>query len=150
MHKLRHPSDPTAIRGLICAALAAEQGAPLMHRLDCVLLVALGRSPEEVAAWFGVGKRSVQRWMHDVDVSGIGGLVKHRHKGRLPSLTLDQAQGTCRDLTSPPSSFGYPDLRWTGKRLALHLHGCYGIAISVRTSQRIIARSRCAEAAAPH
>ena len=42
MHKLRHPSNPNAIRGLICVALAAEQGAPLMHRLDCVLLVALG------------------------------------------------------------------------------------------------------------
>ena len=142
MHKVQDIKDPSWVRDLVRAALAGKQSALLVHRLDCVLLIAEGRSVQEVAHWFGVGKRSVQRWVHAAYLSGIDGLIQHRHEGRLPCLSPEQAHATCRDLMASPGASGYPDLRWTGKRLALHLHRCFGIKISERTCQRIIARSR--------
>ncbi len=142
MHKFRQAKDPSIVGDLIRAALAGGQGALLMHRLDVALLVAKGRSVDEVADWFGIGRRSVQRWVHEAYLHGMDGLKEHRRDGRPPSLTLEQAMTTFRDLMSSPGAFGYPDRRWTGKRLALHLERCVGITISVRTCQRIIARSR--------
>lgn len=142
MHKVQHIKDPSSVRDLIRVALAEKQSALLLHRLDCVLLIAEGRSVQEVAHWFGVSKRSVQRWVHAAYLSGIDGLIQHCHDGRPPCLSPEQAHAIRRDLMAPPGACGYPDLRWTGKRLAWHLHRCYGLKISERSSQRIIARSR--------
>lgn len=141
MHKFDHHKDASVVRDLIGVALVGDSGAVLMHRLHCVLLVAEGRSVDEVANWFGVGRRTVQRWVHEAYLHGIDGLTAHRHDGRPPSLTLERTTAICRDLMSSPGAFGYPGARWTGKRLALHLDRCFGMVVSVRTCQRIIARS---------
>lgn len=148
MHKIQHINDPSWVRDLIRVALAEKQSALLMHRLDCVLLITEGRSVQEVAHWFGVGERSVQRWVHAAYLSGIDGLIQQRHDGRPRCLSPEQENAICRDLMASPGACGYPDLRWTGKRLALHLHRCFQIKIGERTCQRIIARSRGGIAAA--
>ena len=140
-----HPrgrKDGSAVHDMIRVALAMGPSACLMHRLDCVLLIAEGRSVSEVADWFGVGKRSVQRWVHAADASGIDGLLEHRKGGRPASLSHEQGQSLSRDLLASPSAFGYRDRQWSGKRLALHLEERYAIKISVRTCQRMVSRSR--------
>ena len=134
---------------MVCVALASSEAACLMHRLDCVLLVAGGRSAHEVAQWLGVGERSVQRWIRAVGTSGVAGLVEHHRGGRPPTLTPAQMQTIKRDLQAKPGDFGYPDSRWTGKRLALHLDRCHAIGTSVRHCQRMIADSRSG-AVVPH
>lgn len=133
--------DISALREMICVVLASGEAARLMHRLDCVLLVAEGRSTHEVAQWLGVGERSVQRWIRAAGTSGIEGLLEHHCGGRPPALTPAQMQTIKRDLQATPGDFGYPDRRWTGKRLALHLDRCHAIGMSVRHCQRIIADS---------
>ena len=150
MHKIHCAVDPSAVRALIRRALKAKESGSLIHRLDCVLMIAEGRQrSEDVSDCFGVGKRSVQRWVHAAYVSGIDDLLDHRRNGRWPSLTPQQASATDRDLKCLPAAFGYSDLRWTGKRLILHLDRCFGIKISVRTCQRIIARNTRVVAVAP-
>lgn len=142
MHSLRSAKDESAVRAMISAALAGSESACLMHRLDCVLLVFEGRSLREVADWFGVGKRSVQRWVHAVYERGLDGLRDHRKGGRPSKLTCEREQAVRRDLQVTPGVCGYPGLQWTGKRLAMHLDKRYAVEVSVRTCQRMIARSR--------
>lgn len=130
------------VREMIRSALHGTKDVNLLHRLDGVLLVAEGRSCGEVARWFGINRRTVERWIHAVGVQGIDGLVEHHPAGRPASLSGAQLHEVERALLAAPACLGYPDRRWTGKRLALHLVRRYGLALSMRSCQRLIARSR--------
>lgn len=134
--------DETMVRGLIRAVLAKSPTMRLMQRLDCVLLVVNGRGVAEVADWFGVGRRSIQRWVHAASAEGIDGLQKSSHGGRPDMVKGDLRHSITIDLQASPGDFGYSDLQWSGKRLALHLRSFYGISVSVRTCQRMIAHGR--------
>jgi transposase len=115
----------------------------LLHHLDVVLLVASGRSCCEVANWFGVNRRTVERWVHAADVQVADGLAKQQQRsGRPPRLSGEQGQEIGLALLAAPCMYGYPERRWTGKRLALHLAVHYGLGLSVRSCQRLIAGSR--------
>lgn len=131
------------LREMIRSALHSAKDAHLLHRLDGVLLVAEGRSCGEVARWFGVNRRTVERWIHADYAQGMSGLAEHHPGGRPARLSIAQLQEVGRVLLAPPAVLGYPDRRWTGKRLALHLARHYGLALGIRSCQRLIALSRC-------
>ena len=147
MHKSAQP-DASVVRGMIQRALATDRSGKLLHRLDCVLMVALGRSCSEVADWIGVDRRTIERWVHAAYVSGMAGLVEVHVGGRPPTFTSTQMEGVWPVLKASPQAFGYPESQWTGKRLALHLAKHLGITMSVRTCQRLIARQGAGRAAA--
>lgn len=128
------------VRWMIQLALKRVRGGELLRRLDAVLLVAEGRTVCEVAEWFSVNHRTLERWVHAAYLRGVDGLVEHHCGGRPAKLA--QINGIWQDLRSPPNLFGYHDRRWSGKRLALHLDKYYRIKMSVRNCQRIISRSR--------
>lgn len=130
------------MREMIRTALARAESGRLLHRLDCVLLVAEGRSLCEVADWFDVDRRTIQRWVHAAYSEGIDGLVEHHNGGRPSKLTSEQEQSIWLVLQASPNAYGYSDRQWTGKRLALHLDKHHAVTMSVRTCQRMIARSR--------
>ena len=132
----------TTVRELIRTALANGDSGHVLHRLDGVLLVAAGRSLDEVADWFGVDRRTIQRWVHAAYAQGIGGLAEHLNGGRPAKLSSALERSIRLDLQASPGTFGYPDQQWTGKRLALHLHKHHHVTLSVRTCQRMILRSR--------
>lgn len=141
MHKSIAMNGDT-VREMIRNALQSAKDGRLLHRLDGVLLVAEGRSCNEVAAWFGVDRRTVERWIRAADAQGIGGLAEHHHVGRPAKLSGAQLQELRLALPCAPAVLGYPDRRWTGKRLALHLAARYGQVLSVRSCQRLIVGSR--------
>ena len=72
-------------------------------------------------------------------MQGIDGLREHHHGGRPARLTSDQVASVECDLRSSPVTLNYPERRWTGKRLALHLAGRFSVRMSVRNCQRLIA-----------
>lgn len=135
--------DAAQVQHLIRGAIAAGDAGPLVHRLDGVLLVTQGCSCGEVAQWFGVSRRSVERWLQAVCAAGNTGLLyrqRQRHSGRRSSIDRSRLQRICHELLQSPSMLGYPEKKWSGKRLALHLSRGYGITLSVRSCQRLIAR----------
>lgn len=68
----------------------------------CVLLIAEGRSCYEVARWFGGDPRTIERWVHALELHGIEGLREH-HAGERPAkLAAEQAQRLALDLQKPP------------------------------------------------
>ncbi len=103
----------------------------------------------EVADWFGVDRRTVERWVHAASLTGTEGLARPRHSGRPARLVGDQAQVIQRALRSAPTALGYPDRRWTGKRVALLLIKQCGLTMSIRSCQRPIRRVRSASPKAP-
>lgn len=147
MHKSAQ-LDASVVRGMIQHALATERSGLLLHRLDCVLMVAQGRSCSEVANWIGVDRRTIERWVHAAYLSGMAGLVEVHAGGRPATFTSAQMEGVWPVLQASPGAFGYPESRWTGKRLARHLAMHLGIAMSVRTCQRLIAQQGAGKARA--
>lgn len=133
---------------MIGEALASGDGAQLVHRLDCVLLVAQGRSCGEVADWFGMDRRTVQRWVHNAYVHGLQGLALAHRGGRPSTLGVDEMAGVELDLQAPPARFGYAQVRWSGKLLARHLSSRYRIEMAVRTCQRWLKVSRAKQGSA--
>lgn len=129
-----------AIRERIHAAVKTSFEQRFLLRLCCVLLIAEGRNCYEVARWFGEDPRTIERWVHALDERGVEGLREHHAGGRPTKLSPDQAQRLALDLKKPPRLCGYPEMRWSGKRLAQHLDGCYGVKLSPRHCQRIVRR----------
>ncbi len=139
MHKLRL-SSAQPVRELIHAAVTASPAQRFLHRLHCVLLIAEGRSCYEVARWFGEDPRTIERWVHTLDKDGVEGLRGHPAGGRPTKLVDEQVQRLAHDLRKPPRLAGYPEREWSGKRVAQHLAGCYGIKLSTRQCQRLMRR----------
>lgn len=131
-----------AVRAMIRSALHSADDGHLLHRLDGVLLVAEGHSCGEVAGWFGVNRRTVERWLRAADAQGADGLAEHHPGGRPARLSGDQLLAISFVLQAPPITQGYPERRWTGKRLARHLARLYGLELSERSCQRLIAGNR--------
>ena len=112
------------IREFIRAAVRTPCDPHLLHRLHCVLLIAKGRSCYEVARWFGGNPRTLERWVHALDLHGIEGLREHHTGGRPARLTDDEAQRLALELRKPPRVSRYSGGgQWSGKILAAHLAG---------------------------
>lgn len=139
MRKLRL-SNAKWVREVIHASVKTSCEAYFLHRLHCVLLVAEGRSCYEVARWFGEAPRTIERWVHAIDEYGLEGLREHYSGGRPTRLAGKQMQCLALDLQKQPQECGYSEREWSGKLLAQHMEGCYGIKLSVRQSQRIMRR----------
>ena len=55
-----------------------------VHRVDALLLIALGRDSYDVAAMYGHSSRSVHTWIHNVNEKGLKGLIDEKSQaGRL-------------------------------------------------------------------
>ena len=139
MRKLRLGSA-VWIRELIHASIATSCEQRFVHRLHCLLLVAEGFSCYEIARWFGEDPRTIERWVHAIDDHGVEGLREHHAGGRHAKLAGEQVKRLALDLRMPPRLAGYPERQWSGKRLAQHLDGRYGIKLSARQCQRMMRR----------
>lgn len=135
------------VRELIHASVRASCEQRFLHRLHCVLLVAEGRSCYEVARWFGENPRTIERWVHALDSHGVEGLREHHAGGRPAKVAGDQLQRLALELQEPPQLSGSPGRAWSGRSLAQHLEGRYGIKLSTRECQRVL--RRLARAAQP-
>ena len=59
----------------------SDPDARLLGRVECVLLVNEGRSIAEVARWFGVHRRTLERWMAQYRRHGEAGLQDESRTG---------------------------------------------------------------------
>jgi transposase len=147
MRKLR-PSHSEPIRKLIADAASMSDEQRFLHRLHCVLLVSVGRSCYEVAAWFGENPRTIERWVHAHEEDCVSGLQDHHGAGRPARLSFEQARNVTRELGQSPVAFAYEEGTWNGKLLAKHLETRYGVHLSVRQCQRMLRALRRVPAAA--
>ena len=85
----------------------SDPDARLLGRIHCVLLVNEGRSIAEVARWFGVHRRTLERWMAQYRRSGEAGLQDESRTGRPPRLSAEQRATLAAELAQAPQALGY-------------------------------------------
>ena len=137
MQRLK-PAAPESICALLAQAVSGSAEQRYLHRLTCVLLVSRGRSCDEVAHWFGISARSVERWAHAYAELGSKGLKDHPAGGRPALLPPDLMRRLDEEIISPPSALGYLEPSWTGALVARHLATNFGVHLSVRHCQRVL------------
>lgn len=132
------PAAPEAICAALSMAVSDSPDQRFLLRLCCVLLVGRGRSCDEVAQWFNVSARSVQRWASAYAVSGSQGLTDHPAGGRHALLSADLLHQLDDALSLSPAVFGYPQLGWTGALVVRHVGDRFGAHLSLRHCQRLL------------
>ena len=137
MQRLK-PAAPESICALLAQAVSGSDEQRYLHRLYCVLLVSRGRSCDEVACWFGISARSVERWAHAYVELGCKGLKDHPAGGRPALLSPDLTRRLEELISGAPSAVGYLEPSWTGALVARHLATHFGVHLSVRHCQRVL------------
>lgn len=132
------------IRTAIRQSVQHSRDHRYLYRLFCVLLLAEGRSPQQVAEWLGEHARTLERWRKRFVEQGTEGLRDDTSPGRPPKLNPEQLNAVLGDLNQPAYMFGFSSAKWQGKLLREHLKERYEVDISLRQCQRLLKRAKLA------
>jgi transposase len=108
----------------------------------CVLLIAEGHRPNQVAEWLGEHTRTLERWRKRYVDNGLDGLIDETSPGRPPKLSSEEWKRLRVELGQPPATYGLEGKKWQGKLLQNHLTSHYGIDFSLRQCQRLLKQYR--------
>jgi len=136
MKKLQF-KDPELIINTIRQEIAHVKDGRYVHRMDALLLIALGRNAYEVAEMYGHSPRSLHDWIKGVKEYGIEYLKDEPKSGRPSKIDEATANKLKQELMLPPNELGYNQTRWDGKLLSEHLREKYGIELKVRRCQEL-------------
>jgi transposase len=135
-------SEIAKLRNAVRHHVSTSREQRFCYRALCVLLIAEGHRPTEVAEWLGEHTRTLERWRKRYTDNGIDGLVDETSPGRPPKLSGDEWKQLQEDLAQPPQCFGLEGKKWQGKSLQSHLSDRYNIDFSLRQCQRLLKQSR--------
>ena len=129
--------DSGVMRIAIQQEIGRSEESRYDHRLHGLLLLAAGHSCREVAELFGEDDTTVQRWVHRVQLGGLGALRESERPGRPRSLDPRQWRELQVDLQKSPREFGLTAAAWDGNALAEHLRRSFAVQLGIRQCQRI-------------
>lgn len=135
-------TEVAALRNAVRQHVSASREQRFCYRALCVLLIAEGHRPNQVAEWLGEHTRTLERWRKRFVDNGVGGLVDETSPGRPPKLSSDEWQRLQIELGEPPATFGLEGKKWQGKLLQTHLTDHYHIDFSLRQCQRLLKQYR--------
>jgi len=135
-------ANKDALRKALRVERGRSAGTRLLHRLHCVFLVAAGCSCYEVGGWFGEDRKTIERWIHAWNQTGIEGLAEHRHGGRRPVLDGAQMATLRVDLCASPRAVHIALGSWSGRALQEHLERRFGVHLGLRQCQRLLRTMR--------
>ena len=127
--------DEEGTRQALLALAKQVPGAWLGIKIAALLLVLEGQRRGRIAALLGLGRTSLQRWVHEVNQTGTVSLVGEPHLGRPPRLSPDLQALLKQDLEQSPHKFGLPRAAWDGPMLVVHLKERFGVKLKVRQAQ---------------
>ena len=109
--------------------MRSQGSAPELERRGklAVARVSEGYSQQEVAAFLGVHRGTVSRWVCTARERGADALKAKPTPGRPRKLTARQEKTVLGWITKLPTSFGFPTDLWTSRRLASLIHERLGI-----------------------
>lgn len=135
-------SEIAKLRNAVRQHVSASREQRFCYRALCVLLIAEGHRPNQVAEWLGEHTRTLERWRKRFTDNGLDGLMDETSPGRPPKLSGDEWKRLQSDLSQPPTIFGLEGKKWQGKLLQTHLAERYGIDFSLRQCQRLLKQYR--------
>ena len=135
-------SEIAKLRNAVRQHVSASREQRFCYRALCVLLIAEGHRPNQVAEWLGEHTRTLERWRKRFVDNGLDGLIDETSPGRPPKLSGDEWKRLRTELGQPPATYGLEGKKWQGKVLQDHLAGHYGISFSLRQCQRLLKQYR--------
>ena len=97
-------------------------------RIQALLLVSQGNREPDVAKIIGVGRRTVQDWIHRDRVKGIPGLEKGPFKGAKSRLTDEQKAELSRIIAAGPLEAGLDTGVWTTPIIVKLVRDLFGVS----------------------
>jgi transposase len=120
--------------------LARRAVGRVAERIQYVLLVSRGISPEAIAALYEVDVRTVGLWLTRFREAGLAGLDDLPRSGR-PRVANAAAEAEATQcLEGSPSRFGWLRTTWTRALLGRHLGERLGSWLSRRSMTRLVRR----------
>ena len=130
------------LRNAVRQQVSASREQRFCYRALCVLLIAEGHRPNQVAEWLGEHTRTLERWRKRFIDNGLDGLIDETSPGRPPKLSAEEWKRLRIELSRPPATYGLDGKKWQGKLLQNHLASHYGIDFSLRQCQRLLKQHR--------
>lgn len=135
-------SEIAKLRNAVRQHVSGSRDQRFCYRALCVLLIAEGHRPNQVAEWLGEHTRTLERWRKRFVDNGLDGLIDETSPGRPPKLSNDEWKRLQVELAKPPVTYGLEGKKWQGKVLQAHLSRHYGIDFSLRQCQRLLKQFR--------
>ncbi|MDJ0741325.1 MAG: helix-turn-helix domain-containing protein [Gammaproteobacteria bacterium] len=135
-------TEIAALRNAVRQHVSASREQRFCYRALCVLLIAEGHKPNQVAEWLGEHTRTLERWRKRFVDNGLNGLMDETSPGRPPKLSTAEWNRLKLELEQPPGAYGLDAKKWQGKTLQQHLAERYGIEFSLRQCQRLLKQYR--------
>jgi len=120
--------------------LEKNSEAKFIHRLQVILLFADSedKSCDTLGALFGNSPRSISNWIKKVNQTGdVESLRSIPPSGRPARLNEVQKEELKTVLQILPETQGIQGRKWNGRLLSSYISGRYGIALQVRSCQRL-------------
>jgi len=121
--------------------LEKNSEAKFIHRLQVILMYANSedKSCDSLGAMFGNSPRSISNWIKKVNQTGhIESLRSKPPSGRPSRLMRFQKEEIKKVLREDPEKRGMQGKQWNGRNLSSYISQHYGIALKVRSCQRLI------------
>ena len=135
-------SEIAKLRSAVRQHVSGSRDQRFCYRALCVLLIAEGHRPNQVAEWLGEHTRTLERWRKRFVDNGLDGLIDETSPGRPPKLSNDEWKRLQAELAKPPTAYDLDGKKWQGKLLQAHLSRRYGIDFSLRQCQRLLKQHR--------
>ena len=103
------------------------------RRQLAVARVSEGYSQAQVAAFLGVHRSTVSRWVCTARAGGADALAPKPTPGRPRKLTARQEKTVLGWITRPPTRFGFAGDLWTSRRLATLIEQRLGVHFTATT-----------------
>jgi putative transposase len=108
------------------------------RRLKGLALYDRGFRQSEVAGQLHVSRQAVSQWVAAWTRGGKAALARVRHPGRPPSLRRAQRARLIAILRKGAVAQGYPDERWTGRRVSDLIHKTFLVHVHPKHVPRML------------
>jgi transposase len=107
-------------------------------RIQGLLLVHRGQRETDAAETIGVGRRTLQDWIHRYRKRGVSGLVKGPYPGGKPKLSEEQKSDLSAIIAAGPEASGFDSGVWTAPMVIKLVKDRYGVSYSSSQMARIL------------
>ena len=116
----------------------AHKDLDMCLRIQGLRLVHRGFRETDAADTIGVGRRTLQDWIHRYRARGISGLVKGPYPGGKPRLSEEQRAGLAAIIAAGPEAAGFDTGVWIAPMVLELVKQRYGVSYSSSQIARIL------------
>lgn len=120
-------------------ALDDVEGKKPTQRLLAAIAYKNGVTQTELAAWYGVERRTIYNWLTRLDADSLEqAVVDADRPGRPRKLSSTQQQELERTLHAPPSDVGYDEPAWSPALVRRYIDEAFGVEYSLPSCRRLM------------